>query len=127
MIALEYFNGKEWIFVDKWYTEEIAWATLGSDNLNYRTIDENGKVLTDKQLKPKIMAETKVFPDSKQIESASYTKETKTLIVVFKSNRARYSYANVPEDVWEKMKKADSVGAFLNAEIKGKYPYIKLD
>lgn len=26
----------------------IAWVSLGGDDYNYRTIDENGNVLTDK-------------------------------------------------------------------------------
>ena len=48
MIELQYFNGTEWIKVGTWGNEEIAWATLGGDNYNYRTIDEDSKVLTDK-------------------------------------------------------------------------------
>lgn len=48
MIQLQYFNGKEWITVSSWPNEMIAWISLGGDNYNYRTIDENGKVLTDK-------------------------------------------------------------------------------
>jgi len=48
MIRLEYFDGKKWIFVSEWVNEILAWVSLGGDNLNYRTIDEKGKVLTDK-------------------------------------------------------------------------------
>jgi len=54
MIKLQYFNGTEWITVSAWGTvctwrnEQIAWATLGGDDYNYRTIDKDGKVLTDK-------------------------------------------------------------------------------
>ena len=51
MITLEYFNGEEWIFVDEYNHEWIAWVTLGDDNLNYRTVDEDGNVLTDKSMK----------------------------------------------------------------------------
>ena len=47
MINLEYFNGKEWVFVSKWANERIAWISLGGDTFNYRTTDANGKVLTD--------------------------------------------------------------------------------
>jgi len=45
MVTLEYFNGKEWVFVEKWNYESLCWASLGQDNFNYRTVDENGKVL----------------------------------------------------------------------------------
>lgn len=50
MITLEYFDGKKWVHVGKYAQEWIAWATLGGDNINYRTLDPNGKVLTDKSL-----------------------------------------------------------------------------
>ena len=44
-IKLEYWNGAEWVFVSDWYSEAFAWLSLGCDNYNYRTVDENGKVL----------------------------------------------------------------------------------
>jgi len=47
MIKLEYWTGKEWVDAGSFYSERIAWISLGSDNKNYRTIDENGNVLTD--------------------------------------------------------------------------------
>lgn len=49
MIRLEYYNGKEWILVGEYQNELIAWVTLGGDNFNHRTVDENGIVLTDKR------------------------------------------------------------------------------
>lgn len=48
MIELQYFDGIEWVKVSTWENENIAWISLGGDNYNYRTVDENGKVLTDK-------------------------------------------------------------------------------
>lgn len=48
MITLEYFNGTSWEVVGTFTNEAVAWVTLGSDNRNYRTLDENGEVLTDK-------------------------------------------------------------------------------
>lgn len=48
MIELQYFNGTEWTTVSTWENETIAWVSLGGDDYNYRTIDGNGKVLTDK-------------------------------------------------------------------------------
>ncbi len=52
MIKLQYFNGTEWITVSTWASEWMAWVSLGGDDYNYRTIDENGKVLTDKSGNP---------------------------------------------------------------------------
>jgi len=48
MITLEYFNGTEWVHAGRFNNEWMAWVSLGGDNYNYRTADENGKVLTDK-------------------------------------------------------------------------------
>lgn len=48
MIKLEYFNGKEWVKVGDYSNEKIAWMTLGGDDYNYRTVDINGIILTDK-------------------------------------------------------------------------------
>ena len=48
MIILEYFNGSEWNPVATWCNENLAWISLGGDDYNYRTVDETGKVLTDK-------------------------------------------------------------------------------
>jgi len=48
MVKLEYYNGKEWIEVDVYNNETIAWVALGGDDFNYRTVDEQGNILTDK-------------------------------------------------------------------------------
>ena len=48
MIELQYFNGTKWITVSTWANDWMAWVSLGNDNYNYRTIDENGNVITDK-------------------------------------------------------------------------------
>jgi hypothetical protein len=39
MIELQYFNGKEWVTVEIFYNERIAWISLGGDDFNYRTVD----------------------------------------------------------------------------------------
>lgn len=51
-IHLEYFNGATWTRVNSWHNEWSAWMSLGGDDLNYRTVDSSGKVLTDKRPKP---------------------------------------------------------------------------
>ena len=48
MIELQYFNGEGWEHVESWYNERLAWISLGGDDHNYRTVAENGNVLTDK-------------------------------------------------------------------------------
>lgn len=55
MIQLQYFNGKEWENVgEPWYHEELAWASLGSDTFNYRTIDEKGNIIHIDQIFEKL-------------------------------------------------------------------------
>lgn len=50
MVILQYFNGTNWQTLSTWWKEELAWASLGGDNMNYRTVDDKGRVLTDKSL-----------------------------------------------------------------------------
>ena len=48
MIKLQYFDGSEWVGCGEFVNENIAWISLGGDDANYRTVDANGNVLTDK-------------------------------------------------------------------------------
>lgn len=49
MVKLEWFDGSKWNPVKgDWPSEKMAWISLGGDDYNYRTVDENGNVLTDK-------------------------------------------------------------------------------
>jgi expansin (peptidoglycan-binding protein) len=52
MITLQYYNGKEWINVSNWHREDFAWASLGGDCYGYRTVNQDGTVLTDKSQFP---------------------------------------------------------------------------
>ena len=54
-----------------------------------------------------------------------YNEGKHTLRITYTSG-AVYDYRNVPPDVYEEMKGADSKGAFLNYEIKGRYKYKKV-
>jgi len=49
MIKLEWFNGKTWVEAGLFYNENMALVSLGGDDYNYRTVnEETGEVLTDK-------------------------------------------------------------------------------
>jgi hypothetical protein len=63
---------------------------------------------------------------SSVIASFSYTKETAILKIVFVSGTI-YEYLNVPEEVYKQMKLSKSKGIFLNNDIKGKYPFKKVE
>jgi lysyl-tRNA synthetase class 2 len=60
---------------------------------------------------------------SSTVSSISYT-ETGDLLVGF-LNGTEYIYKEVPKSVFEDMKKSESVGKFLNSNIKGKFTYQK--
>lgn len=65
-----------------------------------------------------------VTPDSSTIARFRYANERKTLEVEFK-NGGRYSYFDVPEIVFERMRAASSKGQFLAREVKGRYRYAR--
>lgn len=48
MTTLQYWDGTKWLNTGTWNNERMAWASLGGDDYGYRTIDEDGNVLTDK-------------------------------------------------------------------------------
>ena len=50
-VVLEYWDGEKWIHCSYWLSENLAWTSLGGDNINYRTRLINGEVLTDKSIK----------------------------------------------------------------------------
>lgn len=63
---------------------------------------------------------------SSQVYETRYNKETKQMTVVFNIG-ATWAYSPVPLEVWEASLKAQSIGKFLNSEIKPKYEAYKLN
>ena len=64
-------------------------------------------------------------PDSSNIAGFEYNKTTQVLTVEFK-NGGRYNYYDVPETVFEDMKKAQSKGQFLAQRVKNNYRYARV-
>ena len=60
------------------------------------------------------------------VASMHYYPDTAILRVRFTSGLI-YDYKNVPEKVYQEMKKASSKGTFLNLHIKGFYDYEKIN
>jgi hypothetical protein len=63
--------------------------------------------------------------ESSNIALLKYDGETLTLEVTFHGG-STYQYFDVPEQLWNGIKNAESKGVFLNAEIKGHYRYSKV-
>lgn len=59
---------------------------------------------------------------SSNIESIGYDKDNSILEVGF-LNGTVYQYFDVPEEIWDAFREADSKGRFLNSKIKGNYSY----
>ena len=62
---------------------------------------------------------------STNIEAIGYDESSQTLQVEFK-NGAMYQYFDVPEQVFDSLRDADSVGAYLAANIKGTYRFSRV-
>ncbi len=62
--------------------------------------------------------------ESSQVEAHGYDSISKTLAVKFVRGSV-YHYADVPQEVYEALKSAESVGKFFGKEIKGKYEFTK--
>lgn len=66
------------------------------------------------------MAETFIPPNSSNIASATYDKESRELTVEFKSGH-RYSYAKVRPDTFAGLQQAPSAGGFLHRHVIGRH------
>lgn len=78
------------------------------------------------------MSTEKYTKESANVHSTEYNKETKDLFVTFKSFKdasktTQYVYSDVPEELWERLKQAESLGGFINREVvKGGFSYKKV-
>ena len=62
---------------------------------------------------------------SKQVVSTQYNEERKVMTVEFIKG-AKYEYSEVPLKVWEKSLVTESIGKFINTDIKPHYSYKKI-
>lgn len=62
---------------------------------------------------------------SSNIAEVGYDPATMTLEVAF-HNGTVYQYFDVPEPLYQELLRAESVGKFLNTQIKNNYRYVKL-
>ena len=62
---------------------------------------------------------------SSNIKTIEYNEEIQTLTVEFQSG-AKYAYSNVPKTVFNRLVSANSVGRYLNENIRNNYTYIRL-
>ena len=70
------------------------------------------------------MSEWISTPQSSNVAGFCYDKASQVLTVEFKSG-SRYNYYDVPENIFDGLKSADSKGKYLHAEVKGYYRYAR--
>lgn len=70
------------------------------------------------------LVKSRDIANSSQIKKVGMT-ESGDLFVTF-SKGTEYLYKNVPNEIYEDLVKAESVGKFLNMNVKGKYEYVQL-
>lgn len=69
------------------------------------------------------MITTKKIENSSQVSLIEY--KDGNMEVLFLTGK-KYRYHTVPKEIWEKALAAESIGKFLNSEIKGKYTYTQI-
>ena len=62
---------------------------------------------------------------SSNLAEVGYDQPTQTLEVCFKNGRT-YQYFDVPEHIYENLKRAGSPGGYLNSEVKGRFRYARV-
>jgi hypothetical protein len=62
---------------------------------------------------------------SSNIRKTEFDTETKELVVEF-NNGVRYSYENVPHQLYTQFRMSESQGKFFNSKIAKAYPYKRL-
>lgn len=62
---------------------------------------------------------------SSNIKAIGYHELESTLFVEFKNGK-RYAYYNVPEEVYNNLLNANSVGSYYHQNIKGKYNVLEI-
>jgi len=66
------------------------------------------------------------FVSSSNVEGIAYDDNSQTLFVKFLNTNV-YAYKNVPKFEFDNLLIAPSVGSYLNRNIKGNYPYERVE
>lgn len=68
----------------------------------------------------------KLWPDSKNVKRTKYLEDQKILEVEFQTGK-KYHYLEFPRAKWDELVKAESIGSFINRDVKGIYSYQLVD
>ena len=62
------------------------------------------------------------FVQSAALEQVSYDEEAHTLCATLRETGRTYIYWEVPQEIYDSLLFADSLGAYFNAHIRGHFP-----
>ncbi|VIO69546.1 hypothetical protein CI1B_27520 [Bradyrhizobium ivorense] len=62
---------------------------------------------------------------SSNVAEIGYDPDSRILEVLFKTGSV-YQYFEVPQQIYEELMRASSVGGFMNANLKGRYRYARV-
>ena len=63
------------------------------------------------------------YVQSSALERVSYDQETHTLYATFRDSRRTFLYEDVPQELYDGLIFADSLGHYFNAHIRGHFSY----
>ena len=63
------------------------------------------------------------YVQSSAIERVSYDEETHTLRATLRASHRTYVYEDVPQEIYDRLIFADSLGLFFNTHIRGHFPF----
>jgi len=63
------------------------------------------------------------YVQSSALEQLSYDEEAHTLCATFRETGRTCVYQDVPQEIYDSLLFADSLGAYFNSHIRGHFPY----
>ena len=63
------------------------------------------------------------YVQSSAVEQVSYDEAEHTLCATFRETGRTYLYQEVPQELYDGLIFADSLGAYFNAHIQGRFPF----
>ena len=67
------------------------------------------------------------YVQSTALEQVSYDERAGTLCAKFRDSGRTYVYRDVPQDIYDGLMFADSLGSFFNAHIRDQYDFEELN
>ena len=63
------------------------------------------------------------YVQSSALEQVSYDERAHTLCATFRESHRTYIYQRVPQEIYDGLIFADSLGSYFNAHIQGHFPF----